>query len=246
MAIKLIVSDVDGCLSPEESAGWDLDAFVRVARIVREEMNVQFTLCTGRPQPYVEALMKLLDVRIPAICESGAVLYALRDNRSIFGPGVTEEKLGELREIRAFLFGDLLRRFPEAVYQFGKEAQLSVYSPDPARIPKLADEIRRFAARYPDDPVEIGASHYYLNVSLRGVTKGSALRDLASRLGVRRDEIASIGDTAGDLPLRDESGFFACPANATDETKARADYVSPHADVHGVLDILERIRTSNR
>lgn len=246
MPIKLIVSDVDGCLSPEESAGWDLDAFVRVARIVREQSGVQFTLCTGRPQPYVEALLKLLDVRIPAICENGAVLYSLEDNRSIYGPGVTEEKLGELREIRAWMFGELFRRYPDAVYQFGKEAQLSLYSADPSLIPVMADEIRRFARRYPDDPVDIGASHYYLNVSLRGVNKGSAMRELARRLGVSRNEIASIGDTEGDLPLREESGFFASPANATAETKARADYVSPHADVNGLLDILERIRTSSR
>lgn len=242
MHYRLIVSDVDGCIAPEESAAWDLAPFVRLAERVRARQHeVPFTLCTGRPQPYVEALMKLFDVRVPAICESGAVLYSLTDNRSVYGPGVTEEKLDELLEIRHFVTSDLLKRYPEAVHQFGKEAHLSLFSEDPARIPFLADEIARFASRYADDPVEISASHFYLNVSLRGVTKGSALRRLMADLQVDPKSVATIGDTVGDLPLREESGFFACPANATAETKAHADYVSPHRDAHGVLDILSRI-----
>ncbi|MFW5737879.1 MAG: HAD hydrolase family protein, partial [Spirochaetota bacterium] len=92
-----------------------------------------------------------------------------------------------------------------------------------------------------DDPVEVSATRYYLNVSLRGVDKGSALRMLLADLGVRREDVASVGDTGGDLPLREESAFFGSPANATDEAKAHADYVSPYPDVHGLLDIIDHI-----
>lgn len=240
MAYELIVSDIDGCISPEESAGWDLEVFTDLANLVRGGDNppLPLTLCSGRPQPYVEVLMKLLDIRIPAICESGAVLYSLHDNRSYYGPGVTAKKLDELHEIRHFVMSDLLARYPEAVYQFGKEAHLSLYSEDPSRIPLLADEIRRFVRRFPDEPVEISASHFYLNVSLNGVTKGSALREVMRQLGVGRENVAAIGDTEGDLPLREEAAFFACPANATPETASRADYVSPHPDARGLVDIL--------
>jgi HAD superfamily hydrolase (TIGR01484 family) len=244
VAYKLIVSDVDGCLAPEESAAWDFRAFARLAELIRGADGrepLPFTLCTGRPQPYVEVLMKLLDVRLPAICEGGAVFYALSDNRSSYGPGVTPERLEELYEIRHFISSDLLARYQDVVYQFGKEAQISLYAEDPARIPVLADEVRRFATRYADDPLEVSATRYYLNVSLRGVDKGSAVRKLLADLDVRGDEVAAIGDTAGDLPLRNEAGFFGSPANATGDAKAHADYVSPYADVHGLLDIIERI-----
>lgn len=237
MPFSLIVSDVDGCLSPEESVGWDFGALSMLA--ARD--GLPFTLCTGRPQPYVEALMKVLDIRLPAICESGAVIYRLADNRSVFGPGVTGEKLEELFEIRHFVTSELLPRYPDAVHQFGKEAQISVFSADPSRIPILAEEVRTFAARFSDDPVEVTASHYYLNVSLRGVTKGSALEAVMEELGVRPDEVAAIGDTEGDLPLREHAAWFGCPANATPEIKARADYISERRDIHGLLDILDHI-----
>ena len=246
MRYKLIVTDVDGCVAPEESEAWNLEGFCELARRVRAgdgSRPLPLTLCTGRPQPYVEVLMKLLDIRVPAICESGAVLYSLHDNRSVYGPGVTQEKLDELYEIRHFVTTDLLVRYPEAVFQYGKEAHVSVFSEDASRIPALADEVRSFVARYSDDPVEISASHYYLNISLRGVTKGSALRRLAAELKVSRDEIAAIGDTEGDLPLREAAGFFACPSNATPGTAQVADYVSPKPDAAGLMDILDLITT---
>lgn len=244
MSYALIVSDVDGCLAPEESAAWDFNAFSRLAGLARggdAGRPLPLTLCTGRPQPYVEVLMKLLDIRLPAICEGGAVIYSLEDNRSIYGPGVTPERLEELCEIRHFISSDLLVRNRDVAYQFGKEAQISLYAEDPDRIPQLADEVRRYASQFDDDPVEVSATRFYLNISLRGVDKGSAIRTLMRQLGVERDQMAAIGDTAGDLPLRAEAGFFASPANATEEAKRHADYVSPQSDVNGVIDIIERI-----
>jgi hydroxymethylpyrimidine pyrophosphatase-like HAD family hydrolase len=46
----------------------------------------------------------------------------------------------------------------------------------------------------------------------------------------------------GDMAIREAVSFFACPANADPKLKTYADYVSPHEDVDGVLDILERLR----
>ena len=63
---------------------------------------------------------------------------------------------------------------------------------------------------------------------------------MLDELGVDRHEAAGIGDTEGDLPLREAVGFFACPANARDVVKDVADYVSPYPLLEGVLDILRR------
>ena len=66
------------------------------------------------------------------------------------------------------------------------------------------------------------------------------LQTLFEELGVGKDDVAGIGDTEGDLPLREAVGFFACPANARPAIQAVADYVSPYPMIEGVLDILER------
>jgi hypothetical protein len=245
MPVKWIIADIDGCLSPEESIPWDLERFFEFARIAREAAAGQgeiapLTLCTGRPQPYVEVLLKILDVRAPAICENGAVLYTLHDNRSRFGPGITEEKILGLRAVRGFLEMEVLPRYPGLVYQFGKEAQLSIYCEQPEIFGPIQEEIADFVRKRGGPALSINASHYYLNISLDGVNKGRALSALLDELGVRRGEVAGIGDTVGDLPLREAVGYFACPANAQPGLKAVSDYVSPYPDIEGVLDILER------
>ena len=59
--------------------------------------------------------------------------------------------------------------------------------------------------------------------------------------GLSLDRLAGIGDSMGDLAIRDNVAFFACPANAPKEIQAHADYVSPMPEVHGVLDIIEKL-----
>jgi len=243
--MEWIILDIDGCISPEESVPWDLDCFAELAQRSRAASGGHgplppFTLCTGRPQPYVEALMKMLDIRAPAICENGAVVYTLHDNRSRYGPGVTQEKIEGLRAVRLFIEHEILDGHPELVYQFGKEAQLSVYSSQPECFSEARAEIEAFARERGGPDLIVTVSHYYLNISLAKVDKGRALAALLDELGVDKGHTAGVGDTEGDLPLRDAVGFFACPANATPAIRAAADYVSPFPNIRGVLDILER------
>jgi HAD superfamily hydrolase (TIGR01484 family) len=245
MPIKWIITDLDGCISPEESVAWDLDLFTAFAQKVREANAGRGTLppvtaCTGRPQPYVETLAKILDIRAPVICENGAVLYTLHDNHARYGPGVTEEKILGLRAVRAFIDLEILPSRPEALLQFGKEAQISVYSENPGLFPDMKARIEEFTRRTGGPELLINASPCYLNISLAGVDKGSTLHALMDELDVTKDELAGMGDSEGDLPLRKAVGFFACPANASDCIKKTADYVSPLPDVAGMLDILTR------
>ena len=241
MGFELIVCDVDGCISPEESVAWDLDAVSRLAMMVRE---APFTLCTGRPQPYVEALMKLLDVRLPTVCENGALYYSLHDNRSVFAPGVTDAGVQAIAAIDRFASTELPTRVPGAVLQEGKRAQVSIFTADPGAMPEIDAAVREFAATLNGAvELDIGASHYYFNVSLRGVDKGSGLIGLLDgplAPSPPRERILAIGDTGGDIPMRDHVGFFAAPANATSAVKDLADYVSPYPDIRGLIDILER------
>ncbi|GMW01249.1 MAG: hypothetical protein AMXMBFR84_23860 [Candidatus Hydrogenedentota bacterium] len=245
MAVKWIITDLDGCLNPEESVPWNGDLFGEFSALARNAAAglgsiAPLTICTGRPQPYVEVLMKIFDIRVPAICENGAVLYSLHDNRAWFGPGVTEEKIEGVRAVRSFIDTQILPDEPRAIMQFGKEAQISVFSEHPAIFDAMKARIATFVRDRGGPDLLITASHFYLNISLKGVNKGNALRALIRELNVTRDEIAGIGDTEGDLPLRETVGFFACPANATQSIKEVADYVSPSPDIAGLLDILKR------
>ena len=245
MPIKIILSDIDGCISPEESMAWNEALFGRFVRICRaaaagEGSLPPLTLCTGRPQPYVEVLLKILDIRLPAICEGGAVLYSLRDNRSLFVPSIQPDQIRKLQTLRAAIQDEVFPAYPELVYQFGKESQMSLFCENPDIFPDVTRRVQALVAAIPGLNVHISPSRYYLNIDLVGVTKGAAIKLLLDGLGIAREEAAGIGDTMGDWSIREAVGFFACPANAVPQLRGAADYVSPHNDLAGVLDILER------
>jgi len=245
MSIRLIITDVDGCVSSEASVPFEIESFATLCRLSREASAgrgaiAPLTLCTGRPQPYVELLTKLMDIRFPAICENGAVLYDLANNHARYLPGLSQEKLAGMRRVRSFIETDVLTKYDKAIIQFGKEAQLSVFSETPDIFIEIRPLIEQFNRAHNGPELVISASHCYLNISLAGADKGSAIRHLLQELGLKREEVAGIGDTEGDLPLQREVGFFACPSNSTPEVKKVADYVSPHATIEGLLDILKR------
>ncbi len=245
MSYRWIISDIDGCLSPETSEAWNWEHFKQLAEFFHTRRKqgaypVPLILCTGRPQPYVEVWAKIFDLHAPLVCENGAVIYTLEDNTSRFGPGVTPEKIQGLRNLRLYIEKELLPKQPEVVYQFGKEAQLSLFSKKPELFSKMVDAIHQFVKQQGGPELLIQPSHYYLNISLAGVNKGEAIKWILNTLGSHRNEAVGIGDTLGDLAIREQVHYFACPANAHKEIKEYADYVSPYPDILGVLDILHQ------
>lgn len=247
MSFRLIISDIDGCISPEESCAWDGPLFEQFAQLSRAASAgtapiPPLTLCTGRPQPYVEALMKILDIRYPAICEAGAVIYSLEDNCSRFAPEITQEMILGLHKLRDQITAEILPAFPGLVYQFGKEAQMSLFTKTPEYFEAVAERVRQLAAAIPGLDLNVMPTHYYLNIDFKGVTKGAAIQRLQQQLDMSPDETAGIGDTMGDSSIREAVAFFACPANAVPGIKEVADYVSPYPDIQGVLDILSHTK----
>src|SRR5215475_5112185 len=59
--------------------------------------------------------------------------------------------------------------------------------------------------------------------------KMQAVRDIMQKEGVTLDEIAYVGDDIIDLPVMRECGFAVAVANARDQVKARAHFITPHA-----------------
>jgi 3-deoxy-D-manno-octulosonate 8-phosphate phosphatase (KDO 8-P phosphatase) len=63
--------------------------------------------------------------------------------------------------------------------------------------------------------------------------KMKAVREIANQAGVTLDEIAYVGDDLIDLPVMREVGLAIAVANARDQVKAEAHYVTPHTGGQG-------------
>lgn len=77
---------------------------------------------------------------------------------------------------------------------------------------------------------------------LRSGPKDQVLGEVQARLGVAPAETAAMGDDLPDLGLAERAGFFAAPANARSEVRARADLVTRASGGAGaVRELVEHI-----
>ncbi len=241
--LRLIVVDVDGCLTPGEGQPLDFRVLQRVAELSgRARLSSGLpavTLCTGRPAPYIEVLMQAIGAFWPAIYENGAGLYFPQTYRFATSPLITPEVREALGHVRQALLERVVA--PGLGHlQPGKEISLSVYPVLPTSVRELRrlvqESLQPYAAWY-----AVAVSVTCVDVIPRGVDKGTGVRWLAEETGVGLSQIGGVGDSPGDLPFLTRVGFAAAPANANPEVKARVHYVSPFEDGEGVVDILERL-----
>ncbi|MDX2131510.1 MAG: HAD hydrolase family protein [Planctomycetota bacterium] len=242
-AFDAIVCDIDGCLAPESSAPLDAPALARLAehnvRAQREADRPVLSLCSGRPGAFVECLCRLLsNTSVPCVAEMGVWLFDPRVGRFEMDPGITPAHVGAVREATAWVERELVPR--GVMIQPGKSASLSLWHADRewlfAQKARLAEVFAREGW-----PLRVSSTVAWVNCDLAHVNKDTGIARAVAGAGLTKARLAGIGDTLGDLAIRESVGWFACPANAAPELKARADYVSPHAEIEGVLDILTHL-----
>ena len=243
-AIRLLVVDIDGCLVPVEHGPYDLVRLARVAdlnRLSREDPAVPpLTILSGRPHPYVDALMQILDIQLPAIFENGAGLATRSPYGARYRP---EAERG--REALGHLTRELSGR-EDLTIQPGKSASLTVFPADRAAgigwlEELLAELLERNSLELLLDPAQ-----ECVNVLVPGVDKGLGLRWLAEEVEVPLEQVAGIGDSPGDLAWLSLCGHSAAPANAVQQVKERVDEVSRLEDVAAVVELYERVVERNR
>lgn len=238
-----IICDIDGCLSPESSTPFDLESLAGVAQHnVRARARGDrpiLTLCTGRPQPFAEAMSRLVsNTTLPLVAENGVWLYDPGTNRYEMDPAITREHRHSVRDAAAWLDDEYGARGVQQ--QPGKSASISLYHPDTAFVKSIMPAIRdRF--EHEGWPLRVSMTWFYINCDLSHVSKGTGLDRLMRSTGLSRDRCAGIGDTPSDLAIRDRVAWFACPANAAAELAARADMIATGNEARGVLEILGAI-----
>ncbi len=81
----------------------------------------------------------------------------------------------------------------------------------------------------------------FINVIDPGVSKGEALKALASFLGVPISRVIAIGDGLNDIPLLEAAGLAVAMGNAFPEVKKVADCITLDVDHGGLAAAIERL-----
>jgi hydroxymethylpyrimidine pyrophosphatase-like HAD family hydrolase len=241
--IRLLVIDVDGVLSHGEAAPLDFTMLRRLAdlneRAPGEPSCPAVTLCTGRPMPYVEALMQAIHGRYPAVCESGAGLYIPEPYGFKWHPAITQGIQAELIRFQSVLHAALVAT-EQAYLQPGKSASLSVFPRPGVALGQVHTAVTRLA-RESGAAFDVEEAASCVNVIVRGIDKAEGVRWLARQSGVPVGDMAGVGDAPNDLTFMRLLGWCAAPANAHAAVKRIASYISPYENGAGLVDILAKV-----
>jgi hydroxymethylpyrimidine pyrophosphatase-like HAD family hydrolase len=240
--LRLILVDIDGCLTPGVTRAFDWDA-LRVARSLNWRARAgepvpAVTVCTGRPQPFAEATMQAIDAHVPGIFEHGCGLYVPSQWRSVYHPRITAGVRQTVEATRRAIQRHIVER-GLGFSQPGKELALSVFPEEGVSRERLLEEVRAVMAGV-DASLKVQTSAAGIDVSPAGIDKAEGVRWLAEELGIPPGAMGGIGDSQGDVGFLQATGRSGCPANAAPVVHESVDYVSPYADGAGVVDILER------
>ena len=239
----LVICDIDGCLSPESATPFDLPGLTQVAAhntlaIAHGDRPV-LTVCTGRPQPFAEAMCRLLQNSImPCVCENGAWIFHPGTNAYELDPAITGgnlEAAGELSRWCRTKYANL-----GVTQQPGKTASVTLYHPDTAFLRGIMPEV---AAECENRkwPFRVSMTWLYINCDLAHISKGTGLDRMLATTKIAKSRLAGIGDTPTDKCIAERVAFFGCPANASPAIKEHAHFIAPSPEVHGVLEILRHI-----
>ena len=238
--MKLIVLDADGVLSKGEAQPFNLDLFARLRALNQmarqDEAIPAVTLNTGRPSPYVEAVMQAIDGWQPALFESGAGLYYPETYHFETTPTMDPERQRRLQDL-LFQIDNAVVKTGKAYWQPGKSVCYTLFAHAPLTIADFINEVKEIAMSYSGQFI-VAQAKLALNIHPAGIDKGTGLQWLSEVTGISVTKMGGVGDTAGDIDFLRLVGHSAAPANATDKVKQTVQYVSSEVDAMGLQDIL--------
>lgn len=102
------------------------------------------------------------------------------------------------------------------------------------------EEVKNFLLSNPE-VLCVSGGYGNLEFTRKGVTKGVGLHKLAEYLNIPVDHTMAIGDTENDIAILEAAGTGVAMANATDDVKAIADFVTLSNEEDGVAYAFEKL-----
>ena len=151
--IRLLVADIDGCLSAGSITNFSPKLMKRLQEVnllSRSDLDYPaVTVCTGRPQPYVECLLQVTHGYMPALCEGGSIFYDPTDHRVSMHPafGMREQRL--LAKLREAVSDEIIT--DGIMYEPGKVTHITMLFTPPLKPLDFMEQAAVIAARFGEE-----------------------------------------------------------------------------------------------
>ncbi|WP_440060252.1 phosphoglycolate phosphatase [Thermogladius sp. 4427co] len=214
--IKIIFTDLDGTLTESRRTyRISLQAVEAIRRV--QEKGVLVSIVSSNAIPVVIGLHRYLDLKGPAIGETGALVYSEDWGLiELSSRSAREAYLDVLERFKGFVNDSWQNRF--RLYDFALRVARGF---DGEYVYKQVKEY--VESRY--DWVRTGYSKYAIHLTPSDVSKGRAVRFVLEKLGLSIEEAAGVGDSSMDIDLLESVGLGVATGDADDELKSAAHIV---------------------
>ena len=259
--IGFLLADVDGTLLTRDKV---LTERARHAVQRLRRAGIRFAITSGRPPRGMAMLIEPLALDTPIAGFNGGQfvhpdLSILEERRLPKDIAAAAIDLIVAHKLDVWVYGgnDWLVRDPKAPH-VDREAWTVKFPPKVVgnfdsvldkvvKVVGVSDDYGLVERCEADAQAEFGAhataarsQPYYLDVTHHDANKGFATDYLARKLGIAKDEIATIGDQPNDVLMFKRSGFSIAMGNAPDEVKRQASAVTDSCDEEGFAKAVER------
>ena len=260
MAIRLLVSDVDGTLVDPQKQLTD-GVIAAVGRL--RAAGVGFTIISARPRSGLMPIAEALSLDEPIGAFNGGIVFR-RSGEVMAHHRVDAEvargiwaMIGDA-PVDRWVFADdrwyaSTDQGVHVEHERRASAQEPVVTQDFDALLDRADKItfvsddepllrsltQRVAPEYGARATVVQSQTYYLDITALDANKGTGITQLTEAFGVTLAETAAIGDQANDLAMLEKAGLAIVMGNAPDAVKAKADRVSLGNDQDGVAHAID-------
>jgi len=267
--IKLIVIDIDGTLV--DTNGKVGEKTIQLSRELKT-LGIFCTLSSARSYYYSAHIAEELDINIPFVTLDGALIKDLKGN-VIYKGEIRKKVINKAIKLSEINYGKialcdehnlLITPGNSVVKEYArvnapiKEVsdysnadsilEILIFCEDKASMRAIKHNIKfpHTVGIYMNVTKSPTHEYYLLTIKKKGSDKLESVKRLVKNLGLKRKNVAVIGDWHNDMPLFDYGAYNIAVQNAIPELKRKADYVTESTNnedaVGEVLEIVQKYK----
>ncbi|MBC2582087.1 HAD family hydrolase [Clostridium sp. DJ247] len=263
MSIKMIVSDLDGTLFNSYKEHYEVSSKLIEEIHEFEKKGKIFTIATGRPKETSLDVIKKLGINAPYIVYNGAEIIDKSGNK-IYSDTFSLKKWVPFLEKLQRIGASVIFSYDGQVFCLRHTAEISAYEKKELIKCQVVDtillnselavnkiliigDVEKYKEYWNElDKILKSEFRYviseddYMEILTKGVSKGSALKKLKKYLGIKDEEVVTIGNHMNDKELIEEAHIGVAVANAVEGLKSIADFVTVGEYEEGVIEVVRK------
>lgn len=264
MKYKIIALDIDGTLA---SSNHTILPKTKTALIVAQKQGLKIVLASGRPTPgmlHLAKELKLDEFGGFVLSYNGGRITNMQTNAVLHEVFLTPEEAHEIYDlaketgvnIMAYDGNEIITEDDDEYIQLESHINMmplvrvdsfcqavvnnTIKTLTTAAPEKIAEVEQVYLKRLGDRFSVCRSMPFFLEVMPNGIDKAQSLGRLLQALDLTPVEMIACGDGFNDIAMIKYAGLGVAMANAVDEVKAVADFITKSNDDDGIVAVLEK------